>query len=217
MTRLGLLGGTFDPIHLGHLDVAEAARQALGLDRILLVPAAVPPHRGAPVASAAHRFAMVALAAQQAPHLCVSDLEMGDHAPSYTAATLARLESQGAYMSQLVVLAGADAFAEIATWRDYPTLLDRCHFAVVSRPGHRASALRSSMPGLAPRMALAERDLPVHPTILLVDAETAPGSSTAIRKRAAAGESLEGLVPPAVAAYIDTHGLYSGCALKGLG
>lgn len=215
MTRVGLLGGTFDPIHRGHLDVAEAAREALGLDRILLAPAAVPPHRGRPAASAAHRFAMVALATQKTPYLYVSDVEIGDQTPAYTATTLARLASHGLDMSRLVVVTGADAFADIATWHDYPALLDRCHFAVVSRPGHPAPALRTVLPDLAQRMVAPANGLPARPAILLVDADTAPVSSTAIRRRAAAGQTLEGLVPAAVAAYIGKHDLYSGRALKG--
>ena len=95
MSRLALLGGTFDPIHCGHLDIARAAREALGVREVLLVPSHVPPHRRKPVASAVHRFAMAALAAQDDPGLLVSDIEMEDAAPSYTSSTLAKLAARG--------------------------------------------------------------------------------------------------------------------------
>ena len=135
---VGVLGGTFDPIHLGHLDVARAAHDALGLERILLMPAHVPPHRHrAPHASAYHRFAMTALAAQDAPYLVADDAELRVDGPSYTAHTLARLATTGYAPSQIVFITGVDAFAEIATWYAYPRVLDAAHFAVVTRPGHR--------------------------------------------------------------------------------
>ena len=121
--RLGLLGGTFDPIHVGHVAAADAARTALGLDRVLLLPSHVPPHRPQPVASAHHRFAMVALAVADHDGLEASDLELTAPGPSYTAATLRRLRDQGFDPSQLFFITGADAFAEIATLARLPELL----------------------------------------------------------------------------------------------
>src|SRR5262245_647790 len=120
----GLLGGTFDPIHVGHLDVAEAARRALALDRVLLIPANIPPHRTSPHASAAHRFAMTALAIQDRDVFEVSDLEMQSETPSYTSATLDRLMTRGFDTRSFVLITGADAFRDISTWKDYPAILD---------------------------------------------------------------------------------------------
>lgn len=214
MTRIGVLGGTFDPIHLGHLDVADAARTALGLARILLVPSRMPPHRRPPTVSPAHRFAMTALAAQAYPHLLVSDLEMDDAAPSYTAATLDRLAGRGVDTTRLFLITGADAFRDIGTWKDFPGLLDRCHFVVVSRPGHAAPALRAALPDLAARMLDAPCAVPPRPAILLVDAATAPVSSTHVRQQLRAGATIEGLVPPPVAAYIGKHHLYTDAPSK---
>jgi len=215
MTRLGVLGGTFDPIHRGHLDVALAASRALTLSRVWLVPSHIPPHRRAPCASAPHRFAMTALAAQSIPDLLVSDLEMEDASPSYTSATLDRLASRGIDTTKLFLITGADAFREIGTWKDFPAILDRCHFVAVSRPGQPAPALRQLLPTLSQRMVdvLGAAD-PAHPSILLVDAPTAPVSSTAIRERLRNGESIEGLVPHDVAHYIRKHGLYRDAPLK---
>ena len=209
---VGLLGGTFDPIHMGHLDVAEAARVAIGLDHILLVPANVPPHRAAPKASSAHRFAMAALGVQDRPDLRVSDLEMLSNEPSFTSTTLDRLRAAGGDPGTICFVIGADAFREIRTWKAFPEILDRCHFVVVSRPGSPAPALRAVLPELSGRMidaaGMLRFDTGGEPRILLVDAPTAPVSSTDVRRRVAASESIAGLVPDPVARHIRKHGLY---------
>ena len=149
---IGILGGTFDPIHCGHLAVACAAREALGLDAVKLVPTRTPPHRSrAPYASIYHRFAMTALAALSAEGLEVSDLELDAPGPSYTSMLLEGLHGEGYDASHIVFIIGADAFAEIATWHNYPAILNRCHFAVISRPGQQADELRARLPDLADR------------------------------------------------------------------
>lgn len=208
MTRQGLLGGTFDPIHFGHLDVADAARQALGLDQVILVPARVPPHRRPPIASAAHRFAMAVLAVQDRSALLVSDLEMAAEGPSFTASTLDQLSARGVDTRSLFFITGADAFREIRTWRQFPEILDRCHFVAVSRPGCPAASLRDALPDLVPRMVDAPCADPPRPSIFLVEADTAAVSSTEVRRRVAEGVPLTGAVPDAVAAHIVKHGLY---------
>ena len=213
MTRLGLLGGTFDPIHQGHLDVAEAARRALGLTSVWLMPSRIPPHRRAPRASAPHRFAMAAIAAQTCRDYQVSDVEMtdaGELSPSYTEATLDRLSARGIDTREIYFVIGADAFRDIRTWKGYPAILDRCHFVAVSRPGQPVSGLRSLLAELADRMLVIEipPPAPPSPAVCLVDAPTAPVSSTEIRARIARGESIEGMVPREVAAHIEKHGLY---------
>ena len=150
--RLGLLGGTFDPVHRGHIDVAQAARETLGLDCVQFIPARLPPHRPQqPRVSGYHRFAMVAVAIAGFPGFEVSDLELEAEGPSYTAWTLAHLQRDGFHPSQLFFITGADAFAEIATWHDYPALLDASHFVVVSRPGHAREGLWHRLPDLRSR------------------------------------------------------------------
>ena len=205
---IGLFGGTFDPVHVGHLDVARAARRAAGLDVIWLVPSHVPPHRRPPHASAAHRFAMAALAAASTEGVLVSDLEMDAPGPSYTAHTLDRVASRGYDLGKTSFVIGADAFRDIATWRDYPHVLERCHFVVVSRPGIPAAGLRDALPDLSARMIDAPCEPPSRPSILLVDALTSPVSSTDVRRAIRDGAPLEGLLPPAVARHIERHGLY---------
>jgi nicotinate-nucleotide adenylyltransferase len=189
--RVGILGGTFDPIHNGHLGAAQAARRALSLDRIMLMPARMPPHRSSePRASAFHRFAMAALAATTMPDVEVSDLELRRDGPSYTSITLERLIADGYQRSELFFILGADAFAEIATWHDYPRLFELSDFVVVSRPGFRAAPSPSGS------------------GIFSVAAETPDVSSTEIRRRAGANESIDGMVPPIVADHIRRHRLY---------
>jgi len=205
---IGLLGGTFDPIHCGHLDVARAAQHALGLERVLLVPARLPPHRAAPRASAAHRFAMTALAVAVEDWLETSDLEMDTNGPSFTIDTLNRLEALGFEGRSVCFITGADAFREIESWKSHAELLVRCHFAVVSRPGMPASDLRTALPGLAGKMVEGPRSSREGTAIHLVDAPTAAVSSTDVRRAVATGQPLDGLVPDAVAAHIARHRLY---------
>jgi nicotinate-nucleotide adenylyltransferase len=207
--RIGILGGTFDPVHLGHIETALAAARALDLDRVLLLPSGAPPHRAhQPFASRFHRFAMVALAVTGRPQLEVSDLEIGEPGPSYTFETLSRLQANDLKPAQIFFITGADAFAEIATWSRYPQVLDMANFVVVSRPGHPAASLRATLPALAARMRADVKPLE-QVAIFLVDAPTPDVSSTEIRRLLETGGSVEGLVPAAVAAYIDQHRLYS--------
>jgi len=211
---IGLLGGTFDPIHLGHLAAAAVARETLHLDHVLLLPSNVPPHRAQPLASMPHRFGMVTLAVDGHDGLLASDLELTAAGPSYTSATLHRLHRTGHPASQLFFIAGADAFAEIATWRDYPAFLDAAHFVVVSRAGREATSVRALLPALASRMVdVPEGEHPETPageqtSIFLLNRRTPDVASTTVRALAAHGESLAGLVPDAVARHIRRHDLY---------
>ena len=210
MSRIGIFGGTFDPVHVGHLDVARAALRAAELDRVLLMPANVPPHRSPPHVSAPHRFAMCALAIAGHDRLGLLDDEMLSSEPSYTSSTLARLEARGMNTRELFLITGADAFRDIGSWKDYPAILERCHFVVISRPGQTASSLRETLPSLAGRMRAASPRVVQddEPSVVLVDSPTAPVSSTEIRRRAAEGTSLAGLVTDLVADYIRKHELY---------
>lgn len=207
---IGLLGGTFDPVHLGHLDVARAALKALPLDRVLFIPAHVPPHRSTPSASAANRLAMVKLAINGEPKFEASTIELDAEGPSYTSVTIDRFLANGHSASDLCFIAGADAFAGVASWHDYPALLDRCHFAVVSRPGFPATAARERMPQFADRMIDLKDPYktPSRTSIFLINAPTAPVSSTDVRACINRGAPLIGLVPDEVAGYIDAHRLY---------
>jgi nicotinate-nucleotide adenylyltransferase len=211
--RIGILGGTFDPIHFGHLDAAEAARTALHLDEIRLIPSHVPPHRsGHPRATAFHRFALVALAIEDRLEYRVSDAELCRPGPSYTADTLRTLHAEGFDASQLFFILGADAFAEIATWREYPRVLDGANFVVIARPGTTLESAAARTPALQSRMHRADRELPNdgHTRVLLVESQTRDISSTMIRTRLAARQRIDDLVPAAVARHIVTITCRSG-------
>lgn len=225
--RIGLLGGTLDPVHVGHVETARAARRALALDVVILLPARVPPHRPMqPVASPCQRFAMCALAVNGVDGLAASDMELAAPGPSYTADTLTRFGALTRLdRSQIFFIAGADAFAEIATWHRYPEVLDLARFVVVSRPGVPAASMRQRLPALAGRMeevpasgvevAGAGVEVPASAGILLLDARTPDVSSTEVRRRLAAGEPTAGLIPAAVGIHIRQHGLYAPAAAAG--
>ena len=211
MNRLGVLGGTFDPVHFGHLDAAEAARTSLRLEQVLFVPAGDPPHRSVdPQESAFQRFALVALAINGCAAYRVSDMELTRGGNSYTADTLRALHRDGWMPSQLFFILGADAFAEIATWREFPSILDAAHFVVISRPGTTTESAVARSPDLRPRVrpATSGGDVPDRTAIYLVEAHTRDVSSTAIRSRLAAGASIDDLVPSPVARHIVAHHLY---------
>lgn len=209
---LGVLGGTFDPIHHGHMAAAATAQQFLDLDSIVLVPSRIPPHRQDAVgASAEQRYEMASLAAAERPGWSASRLEIDRDGPSYTFDTLAELRNG----TQIFFILGADAFAEIATWYRYPDVLDLANFVVVSRPGVTLDSLRERVPSAfehhPPCSVSALRDLGSEETrVILVEARTPDISSTDIRRRVRAGQSVDGLVPDPVAAYISTHRLYVG-------
>ena len=208
--RIGVLGGTLDPIHCGHLDAATAVRDAFTLARVLIVPSRVPPHRAVqPVASPFHRFAMAALAVNGVPQLAASDDELQAPGPSYTADTLDRLHAAGWSPLQIFFITGADAFAEIATWHRYPEVFDLANFVVISRPGHALDEVSRRLPPLAARMKPAsEAGHTSLPSIFLFPASTPDVSSTDVRDRVRRGQSIRGLVPPLVEAHIDQHSLY---------
>jgi nicotinate-nucleotide adenylyltransferase len=211
--RIGILGGTFDPIHCGHLDMGVAAERALGLTQLVVMTANIPPHRPQPVASSYHRFAMVALAISGHERWRASDFELGIGLPSFTSGTLRHFHDRGFASTELFFVIGADAFAEIETWKDFPAILDRAHFAVVSRPGFPVAEMPVRLPALARRMTGPSET--ATPSIFLIDAPTANVSATAIRQRSANGESIVDLVPPAVGQHIERHALYSTLSSAG--
>jgi nicotinate-nucleotide adenylyltransferase len=208
--RLGVIGGTFDPIHSGHVAVARRSQLALGLDHVLLIPSSHPPHRAdLPRASGYHRFAMAVLASTGQTSWRASDVELQRPGVSYTFDTLTELGREGYSPSQIFFLLGSDAFAEIATWSRYPAVLDRAHFVVVSRTGTTLSSLESRLPDLAPRM-IAPEELESSDTtrVILLEMATPDVSSTEIRARVQSGRPIDGLVPDVVANYILTQHLY---------
>ena len=210
--RLGVLGGTFDPVHFGHLDCGDAARDALSLDEVVLIPAYDQPLRTSATQAAAYqRFAMASLAVAGRDGYRVSDLELRRGGRSYTADTLRALDASGWSASQLFFILGSDAFAGIAAWHGYPSFLDLAHFVVIARPGTTIESATARVPELRARTCKAAHGDALSfdsPRIFLVNAQTRDVSSTMIRGRLAASRSIDDLVPAAVSHYIVKHHLY---------
>ena len=209
---LGLFGGTFDPIHLGHLRLAETAREALGLARVRLIPAGQPPHRATPGASGNHRLAMARLATADNPAFEVDAAEVTAAQASFTILTLERLRAELGSARPLVLLLGVDAFLGLPTWRRWTELLDFAHLAVANRPGYTldAAQMAPALADLVARCKASPAALGAAPAGAIVPFEMTPLaiSATDIRARAAAGLSLRYLLPPPVVDYISRHQLY---------
>jgi len=205
-----LFGGTFDPVHAGHLAVARAARDRLGAE-VALVPAADPPHRAPPGASARDRADLVALAVAGEPGLSVDERELRRAGRSYTADTLRELRAEWGPEAPLAWLVGADAFRGLPTWHDWPALFGLAHFVVAVRPGHGLEALPPALDAAcAGRWSADPAALAASPAGRLFRLELAPhpASATALRARLRAGEPCGDWLAPAVAAEIARRGLY---------
>jgi nicotinate-nucleotide adenylyltransferase len=200
---VGILGGTFDPIHHGHLGIAEEAREALGLERVLLVPAASPPHKpGRPVTDAAHRLAMVELAIAGNPAFAVSRIEVERGGASYSLDTLEALRSAG--VEQPWFILSTEALAGFPAWREPDRILDLCRLAVVPRGGYDP----------LDRAWVAERFPGREDRVTFLPGPLLPISGSVVRRRAAVGRSVRYLVPDAVARYIADHQLYTDPARR---
>ncbi|MGD8473030.1 MAG: nicotinate-nucleotide adenylyltransferase [Anaerolineae bacterium] len=196
--RLGIFGGTFDPIHHGHLVAAAEARFQLDLDRVLFVPARVPPHKPAqPISAASHRLRMVELAIATNPHFALSRVDVDRPAPSYTVETLELLRAEWGPGPRFFFIEGPDSLSDIVCWYQPQRLIELCELAVVARPGSNVdlAGLERQLPGLTDRLHWVEMPL------LEI-------SSTDVRARARTGRPISYLVPHGVEAYIRQHGLY---------
>jgi len=214
MRLLGILGGTFDPVHWGHVELAREVRAALGLSAVRLVPAGDPPHRAAPVATAAHRLEMVELAIEGFEGLEVDAREIARSGRSYTVLTLEDLRAE-APERPLALIVGADAFAGLPTWHRWTELFALAHLVVVARPGHMLDPATLAPPlaaEWAARLAGDAEDLARAGSgrIFVQPITPRPVSASAIRAELAAGhrDAVRGLLPPAVLAYIDRNQLY---------
>ena len=209
---LGLFGGTFDPIHYGHLRLAETAREAQALTRVRFIPAGQPPHRAAPGSSAADRLAMARLATADNPLFEVDPAEVEAAQASFTILTLERLRAELGPARPLVLLLGVDAFLGLPTWRRWTELFGHAHLAVANRPGYTLDTARMApeLAALAATRRAPPEDLRDTASGALVQFEMTPVSisATDIRTRHAAGQSLHYLLPPPVLDYISEHQLY---------
>jgi nicotinate-nucleotide adenylyltransferase len=197
---MAVMGGSFDPIHLGHLLIAERVREHLGLGSVLFIPCGRPPHKpGCDLAAAEHRFAMAVLATRDNPGFAVSRLELDRPGPSYALDTIRALRAQGGPEAEVTYILGADQALDLMTWHRAVEVVQESRFVVVPRPG-------SDLTQLPARLGPAAERATVLPLAEL------PISASDVRARVAAGRSIRYLVPESVREYILSHGLYrAGC------
>ena len=222
--RLGIMGGTFDPIHLGHLRAAEEIYWAFGLDRIIFVPAARPPHKEeAVVASALHRYEMVSLATVFTPYFTVSPIELQRPGTSYSVETVREFQKLSGPQTTLYFVVGVDAFLEMSGWREARELLTLARVIVTARPGWRLDEVERLLTPDQRRLLgdpafrylkvadidpeRVERDL-LPRQVLLVEVVSLDIASREIRQLVEEGRSIRHLVPDTVAAYMAKNRLY---------
>ena len=203
MPTVGVFGGSFNPIHFGHLLLADDICEALRLDRILFVPAAQPPHKPASeLAAVEHRYRMTALAVNEHPRFAVSDLEVRRSGPSYTVDTLTALAPEG----ELFLLIGSETFLDLLSWREPRQVARLARLVVVPRTGADFDPDAPAAQKVLAELGLAAFGIPGGP--ILHRAASLPISGSDLRRRAREGRSLAYRMPEAVAAYIRQHGLY---------
>ena len=213
--RIGILGGTFNPVHIAHLRIAEEVREACDLDRVLFIPAATPPHKAlAGDVPFAHRLAMVEEAIAENPAFAASDLENRRSGKSYSVHTLEILREENPE-AEYFFLMGMDSFREISSWREYRRLFSLCHLVVTARPGSESAPPPELLP-VAVRDEFCYDDASqklVHRsgfTVIFLKETYLDISSTRIRELREAGRSVRYLVPAVVDHYIQQHALYLG-------
>jgi len=213
--RIGLFGGTFNPIHLGHLRGAEEIREAFGLQEVIFIPAALPPHKMTEeIIQADHRLEMVKRATRKNSQFSASDVELKRPGKSYSIDTIRYFREK--FEDSLYFILGRDAFVEIETWKDFQNLFSLCNFIIMVRPGLIQA---SPLPGaLAPAFRYDQGASGwVHGSgnvVFLKEINFLDISSTKVRELVEKGGSIKYLVPPEVEAYIEKHGLYRGGALR---
>jgi nicotinate-nucleotide adenylyltransferase len=212
LQAIGIFGGTFDPIHFGHLRMAEELAEALGLAEVRFLPAARPPHRGEPHGTAEHRIEMTRLAIAGNPRFSLDLREFERTGPSYMVDTLASLRSELGETTPLYLMLGADAFLGIQTWHRWQTLFELAHIAVAHRPGFSLDAGNAKMPpALRVEWLSRYREAPTNTAagqILLREITALDISASNIRKTLRHGGSVRYLLPEASYNYIHTQHLY---------
>lgn len=200
VTSIAIMGGTFDPIHYGHLVTAEAARVEYQVDKVLFVPTRLPPHKKAyQVTAAKHRYQMTVLATITNPHFYVSRIEIDRPAPSYTIDTLRSVREVFGPEVELYFISGADAILDILTWKDVDEVMEMCYFIAATRPGYRLEELGRRLGYLQEKYS--------H-KVYCVEVPALAISSTDIRKRVTQNRPIKYLLPESVENYIYKYRIY---------
>ncbi|HOP46483.1 MAG TPA: nicotinate-nucleotide adenylyltransferase, partial [Desulfobacteraceae bacterium] len=218
LLKLGILGGTFDPVHLGHLRSAEEIGQKLQLDKVYLIPSSFPPHKKIKnFTSFDHRFNMVRLAIDDSSLLDALDLEAKRPGFSYSIETLREFHNLFSPDPDLFFILGIDAFLDIKTWKEYKRLFDYAHFVVIERPGYSSDLAFSQLCDLIHGIEKTHEShiykMPSGRSLIFMTPTLLDISSTGIRKMIANGESIRFLVPESVRIYINEKGLYGENAI----
>lgn len=199
--RIGIMGGTFDPIHYGHLFIAECSRFKFNLQSVLFIPASEPVHKHRKdIVDAVHRLEMTRLAVHSNPFFAVSDIEVKRSGPTYTVDTLEYLHTEGGESAEFFFITGADAIIEILTWKDVARVFELCQFIAVTRPGYSIEKMNDVVRSL---------DLGFRSKVHIHETSGIMVSSTEIRQSVAKGEPVRYLLPEEVEEYIRTHDLYT--------
>lgn len=212
---MGLFGGTFNPIHWGHLRSAEEIRERFKLSQIFFIPARIPPHKKVEVVSSEHRFEMVKMAIDGNPHFQASDIELRRPGKSYSFETICQFHGLFNHSFEIFFIMGVDAFREIHTWKDYPHLFSTCHFIVMARPGFSNDQHKAPLPNdvISEFNYNSKQECFMHTSghrVHFCAITSLEISSTAIRDRVKSGESIKYLVPETVQTYIENNCLYQG-------
>lgn len=200
LKKVGIMGGTFDPIHFGHLVIAEQIRFEYGLEKVLFIPAGIPPHKtGLDISESKHRYFMTLLATITNPYFEVSKMEIENNEVSYTINTIKKLQEIYGEDTELYFITGADAICELDTWKDVSELLNLCNFIAATRPGLDSSFVDEKINELQTRY---------HAFIRKMDVPALAISSTAIRNKVREKQSIKYLLPESVEYYIYKNNLY---------
>ncbi|SHJ82434.1 nicotinate-nucleotide adenylyltransferase [Paramaledivibacter caminithermalis] len=200
MKKIGLMGGTFDPIHYGHLVLAEQIRTRFNLDKVYFIPVGIPPHKqGKKITSSKHRYFMTLLATITNPYFEISKIEIEDDGISYTVNTIKKFKETVDYNAELYFITGADAIYELESWKNVKELLGLCNFIAASRPGIDEDKLKSKIKDLKEKY---------NGNIILTSVPALAISSTDIRNRVKKGESIKYITPESVEYYIYKNSLY---------
>lgn len=214
MPLIGILGGTFDPIHNGHIRLALEARQQLNLDHVRLIPVNIPPHRSKPVASSIHRQAMLALAIDNEKGLCMDLRELNSNETSYTINTLKSLRKEFKNDSLCLIL-GKDAFNQIDSWKDWETLLDYAHIIVANRPGEEANTVSPKLEQWQAQhqtnKVVSLKEKPAG-SIYFINIPMLDISSSNIRQSFSDNKAVDELMPTTTLTYIKNNHLYQDTA-----
>jgi len=199
--RIGITGGTFDPIHYGHLIISEAVREEFKLDKVLFIPTGTPPHKtNKKVTEARHRYEITCRAISSNSRFEASSIEVERQGNTYTIDTLNRLKEVYGDLTEFFFIVGADTIMELTTWKEYVKVFKMCEFIAVERPGFKTTDYKNKIEQLK-----ATYDIVIHS----INAPLIEISSTDIRERLKNGKSIKYLVPESVENYIYENGLYS--------